>query len=862
MTFLFTDVVGSTRRWAADGESMGADLARHDAVVLDCVDSAGGYVFSKAGDSFAVAFSSARQGLMAAMAIQSALESVQWAGSKPLLVRIGLHAGEALERAGDYFGPSVNTAARIMAAANGGQIIVSESVRYLVDFEGIDLGVHVLRDVDAGLRLFQVGTQSFAPLATARTVSATLPRQRTAFVGREQDLSTVKNQLLSQMMVTIVGPGGVGKTRLAIEIAAEVAAQFSGGVSFVDLAPVSRDADVARAFASAVGVPSGTQPLERALVEFLGSRASLVVVDNCEHLIEAVAELIDELLVAAPQLVVLATSREALDIDGEVVLNLKPLDASTAVRLFIDRASAASSELSVQPSDLEVIERICARLDGIPLAIELAAARASVLTLAEIQQQLSDRFELLGPGRRRRLRRQQTLETTIDWSYALLSPVGQEALRRLCVFEGWFQYDDVAALLDAESGSPQATVDELVAKSVLTRGGTRSGVTRYRFLESIREFARMRLIANGEADQAWQRYQHHVVNWIATKPIAEHDTSATIERLSDGWADVVATAEAVDQRDRIRLAGGLTSAMPDAERILGWLQDLDEREDLDARERGAALRTKGSALVWLGRIDELQDVLDASGLTLATAQNEEELCFASLTSFVEIYADPTRSLETGRVMIDNSAKMPNSGYAAPTGAMVVAASLLRGGRFEPAAEIATEWLPRAPVGGLTNLGLATIAVVGYDLVGHHDNALAAWASLGEHPYAAGWKGMVALGTALTTAHHLDPPTARHQLAAAAQAQANFQDAGQLHHYVTTFGRLHWLEENNDRASQLLRRSTASAPSLYGDIYAVEYDRFANGWPIEEFAKRITETPTEPLDLGTLQTLLNSEIETI
>lgn len=499
VTFLFTDVEGSTQLWAADADAMDASLRMHDEIIRRTVESNGGFVFTTAGDSFAVAFAQASAAVDAAVAAQDALAAAQWPGPA-LKVRMGVHLGEVEERGGDYFGPVVNACARVEDAGHGGQVLITDAVRVVIDRDDVrELGSHQLRDLPHPMPLYQVGEGDFGSLRGLVGVRDSLPVRRTRLIGCDNAIAELRPLLLTERLVTLVGPGGIGKTSLAIETAGRLSAEFSGGVHFADLATVSDPGDIVAAICRGVQLAVTTAPYEQ-LTQFLSSTDNLIIVDNCEHLIDAVSDLVDRLLDDVPTLRLLATSREHLDLDGERVVRVAPLPSDVggaAVRLFVERVVASSPEFDPSPADLERISAICARLDGLPLAIELAAGRARTMSIAEIESGLADRFALLAGGRRGKLRRQQTIRATINWSIELLEPIERTVLSRLAVFTGPFSSAGVAAV---SGHTPAATSDvlaSLTAQSLVQRAADVAGEARFRLLETIREWGLEDLTRHG-----------------------------------------------------------------------------------------------------------------------------------------------------------------------------------------------------------------------------------------------------------------------------------------------------------------------------------------------------------------------------
>jgi predicted ATPase/class 3 adenylate cyclase len=516
VTFLFTDVEGSTRLWAADAAAMSSSLLVHDSILRDAIEAEGGYVFTTAGDSFAAAFSKASDAVNAAERIQTGLADAAWPG--PVLrVRIGVHLGEAEERGGDYFGPVVNTTARVEAAGHGGQTLITDTVRVAARVDATDLGVHRLRDVDEPMHLFQIGDGVFPPLrALANAPETNLPARPNRLIGRAAATAEVRQLLTAHRLVTLSAVGGSGKTRLAIAVGEEELHHRSGGVWFVDLTPVMNPSEIAAAVAGATGLRLTSGDATAQVVAFFADKAALVILDNCEHVIDGCAEFVEAMLAAPGATVMLATSREALDVDGERVMHvgsLATLDGdhtgraiSPAVELFAERAIAIDPGFAMSDDDAPIVAELCARLDGMPLAIELAAARVTVMSPAELLSGLDDRFNLLSGGRRRQ--RQRTLEATLDWSYDLLDEEQQRVFRSLGVFVGGFDVDAVAAV--AELPRPQAldAIEDLVAKSLVVRVRG-ADTSRFTLLETLKAYAEDRLVQRHEASTARDAHAGH-----------------------------------------------------------------------------------------------------------------------------------------------------------------------------------------------------------------------------------------------------------------------------------------------------------------------------------------------------------------
>ncbi len=502
VTFLFTDIEGSTRRWESDADSMRTALTIHDRLMGDVVSAHGGYLFKHTGDGVCAAFSSPRSAVDAAVAAQRALD---------LPVRMGLATGEAELRGEDYFGAVLNRAARVMAAGHGGQILLNgATAELLTGIELRDLGPRRLRDIAKPITVFQVCADGlradFPPLRTLDTTLGNLRRPSTGLFGRESALAGLQTALKAHRLVTLTGPGGVGKTRLALEAAARLAHEFPDGAWLVELAPVTDSASVPEAVAAVLGITQ--QPgmdVADSVASTLEGRSRLLMFDNCEHVLDATADMIARILTRAPATKIMATSREGMRLSEERVWPVPPLDVdsgvdSAAAALFIERAEAVAGDVSLS-TDGPAIAEICRRLEGIPLAIELAAARLMSMTVSDMREHLDDRFRLLVGGRRS-LERHQTLRHAVRWSYDLLDRDEKMLLRRCSVFAGGFDLAGAQAVTDWDDKfTALDTLDALVRKSMLV-ADLSSGHTRFSMLETIRQFAEEQLVDAGEADSA------------------------------------------------------------------------------------------------------------------------------------------------------------------------------------------------------------------------------------------------------------------------------------------------------------------------------------------------------------------------
>jgi predicted ATPase len=505
VTFLFTDIEGSTRRWEADAEAMRAALSKHDQVLQTAIESHDGFIFSHTGDGVVAAFASPRSAVDAAVEAQLALE---------LPVRMGIATGEAELRGGDYFGTVLNRAARVMAAGHGRQILVADSTAGLLSrVDLLDLGPRRLRDVPNPITVFQVRapglTEDFPPLLTVDQSPGNLRPQTTSFIGREADLTAIVDALRMHRLVTLTGTGGVGKTRLALEVATRLADEFPDGVWVVELAAVADPAAVPDAVAAVLGVTQ--QPgksLAESVATALEGRLRLLVFDNCEHVLDAVADLVEAILASSATVTILATSREGVGIADEQLWPVPSLGIDAAVDLFIQRAHRVAPGFSVD--DASTVAEICRRLDGIPLGIELAASRIASMAVDEIRDRLDHRFKLL-VGSRRSLGRHQTLRHAVAWSYDLLDDTERVLLERCSVFAGGFDLQSACAIGGFDNLDDYQVLDlldALVRKSLLTVNRA-SGRTRFSMLETIREFADEQLVADGYVVQSRDAHARH-----------------------------------------------------------------------------------------------------------------------------------------------------------------------------------------------------------------------------------------------------------------------------------------------------------------------------------------------------------------
>ena len=534
VSFLFTDVEGSTRLWDADASGMAASLALHDDIMREACAAHGGHVFSTAGDAFAVAFATAADAVSAATDIQVGLRRADWPGPA-LVVRMGIHTGTAEERDGDYFGPVLNRAARIMSAGHGGQVLLSSVTAGLFgpggDVTLHDLGTHHLKDLAEPEHVFELRHPDL-PIVNRKIVTLdvrrhNLPDYLTTFVGRTDELGELTELVSAHRLVSLTGVGGTGKTRLAVEAARRWADDRPDGAWLVELAPVTNPQFVMTTIGDVWGLrPGEGATIEDVLTRYLWSRDLVVVIDNCEHLLDSSAAAIKMLLDACPTLRVVATSRESLGIPGEVQVRVPslglsdgvhPVEESDAVRLFLDRAKAVRPDFEPTPEELSDIGRICGRIDGIPLGLELAAARLRSMSTAELADRLEDSFRILAGSAKAALPRQRTLHATIDWSYDLLKPPERAMFRRLSLFTGSFDVraaEAVCAGEEVEAWEVLDHIDSLVDKSLVIAPSHQAGGTRYRLLEPVRQYAQERLSETAEPVRFRLAHAHYYAGLV------------------------------------------------------------------------------------------------------------------------------------------------------------------------------------------------------------------------------------------------------------------------------------------------------------------------------------------------------------
>ena len=618
VTFLFTDIEGSTRRWENDADGMRAALAAHDEVLRGAIETHGGWLFKHTGDGVCAAFASPKCAVDAAVAAQVALE---------LPVRMGLATGEAELRGADYFGTVLNRAARVMAAGHGGQILVAESTAGLLGgVELVNLGPRRLRDLPNPIAIFQLvapGLRTeFPPLRTIDSTHGNLRPAASRLIGRDDDVEEVASAMRSNRLVTLAGVGGVGKTRLAVEVAAVLADEFPDGVWVFELASVADPAAVPDAVAAVLGITQ--QPgmtMSESVAATLEGRVRLLVFDNCEHVVDAAADLIDLILARSATVKIVSTSREGLGLADERLWRVPSLEVVAAVQLFRERAARALSA-----DESAAVEEVCRRLDGIPLAIELAASRMESMTATEMRDRLDHRFKLLVRSRRG-LERHQTLRQAVSWSYDLLEEPEKALLERCSVFAGGFDVQGACAVAgseDADEFTILDLLDTLVRKSLLIADRS-TGRTRFSMLETIRQFAEEKLVERGEAAEASSAHAQYFADretdilalWDSPRQreaYAWFATELANLRTAFRWA---ADHGDLDVAATIATCAGFLGAYFQTYEPVAWAEELIEPARAVDHPRLAFLYTIASLCYTTGRIEAAVRYSDAGQTVLA-----------------------------------------------------------------------------------------------------------------------------------------------------------------------------------------------------------------------------------------------------
>jgi predicted ATPase/class 3 adenylate cyclase len=526
VTFLFTDIEGSTRLWQGDPERMAVAQAAHDRIVRGRLAAHGGFCFSSAGDGLGAAFNTPHDALAAALEAQLELTAHPWPDDAVVTVRMGLHTGDAEERDGDYFGHEVNKSARVMSVGHGGQIVLSGLTADLVRsrLDGAvtlqDLGEHRIKDIAETVRLYQLVhpelRADFPPLNTGLQARGNLPAATTTLIGRDDEVAELCEVLTGTRALTLFGPGGVGKTRLALEVGMRVVDRYPAGAWLIELANIG-DGDLWFAIATALGIQEQQgQDIDVSVLEWMERRELLLVLDNCEHVIDPLSKAVDRILRSCPAVTLALTSREALGVAGEQLYRVEPLPVdgsagagpSAAEALFLERARSVTRQIPDDDATREAVRSIVRHLDGLPLAIELAAAQTRALSPVNISRRLDERFRLLAGGRRGSVERHQTLRATVDWSYGLLTSLEQHLFERLSVFLGDFSLDAAEAVGECgpiDRADVLPLLADLADKSmIVVEYG--DDETRYSMLETLRAYGSERLLERGEADEAGQAH--------------------------------------------------------------------------------------------------------------------------------------------------------------------------------------------------------------------------------------------------------------------------------------------------------------------------------------------------------------------
>jgi predicted ATPase/class 3 adenylate cyclase len=635
VTFLFTDIEGSTRRWESDAVAMRAALSEHDRVLRTAIEAHDGFVFKHTGDGVIAAFALPRSAVDAAVDAQLALE---------LPVRMGLATGEAEVRDGDYFGTVLNRAARVMAAGHGGQILVADSTAGLLSGVDLhDLGPRRLRDVPIPVGVFQVRSAGlrveFPSLRALDKTPGNLRPATTSLIGRESEVDEIAAAVKAHRLVTLTGVGGVGKTRLALEVAARLADEFPDGVWFFELATVSDPAAVPDAVAAVLGITQQAgKTVSESVSAALEGRIRLLVFDNCEHVRDAAADLVEAILAHSATVKVMATSREGLRVADEQLWLVPSLDVdagtdSAAVSLFVERASSVAQRFSFAGNEeTTAVVEICQRLDGLPLAIELAASRMQSMTANEVRDRLDQRFRLL-VGSRRDVQHHQALRHTVQWSYDLLCDAEKNLLDRCSVFAGGFDLQSACAVAGSEDPDDYAVLDlldTLVRKSLLVTERS-AGRTRFSMLETIRAFAEEQLAASGAATQARTAHARHFAGREADV-LALWDSPR--QREAYDWFSVelanlrTAFRWAADQRDLDAAATIATYAahlgyLLENYEPIAWAEELFEPARIVDHPRLAFLYVLASRCWQLGRIEAAVGCADAAQTVIGSGRHEE-----------------------------------------------------------------------------------------------------------------------------------------------------------------------------------------------------------------------------------------------
>ena len=741
VTFLLTDVGGSTRMWEADAGAMTSALARHDQIAAEAVERGNGVLIKARGegDSTFAVFARATDAVASALSLVSALSREPWPDTARITVRAAVHTGEAEARDGDYYGPAVNRCARLRAIAHPGQVLLSHAVAELVRHQLpagatlADLGVHRLKDLSAPEHVFQLChpdlPSEFPPLISMDALPHNLPVQLTTFVGRDPDIAEVCRVVRGHRLVTLTGAAGCGKTRLALQVGAEMLSEMPDGVWFVDLAAVADPALVLPAVAQALGVvvavpnlgPDALEParpIAELLADNVRSRELIVVLDNCEHLVRACGDVAEGLLRAGSGVRVLCTSREALGVGAETSWRVPSLAAPDpdhlppveelssyeSVRLFLDRAEQRQPGFALTPQTAPAVAQICHRLDGIPLAIELAAARVRLLTPEQIAARLDDRFALLTGGPGAALERHQTLRAAVDWSYDALSEPERALLRRLSVFTGGCTLEAAEAVCTwgvVPDGGLLDLLGRLIDKSLLVMDARRHRA-RYRLLETIRQYGREKLLSADEVEDQRARHRDFFVALAegATRQLWGPEQAEVMAGLDDEVDNVAQACEWSLMREdatvALRLAGAMDRYWSQRRPAQGRriLEEALRRAPIDPSfDRARALSVAGLLASQVGDPDRARAHLDQA-LEMYRGLGVRRGIVWSLLNLAQMHTQEGRLEEAAALLAEAVPLARETGHAPSLGwALEMSAVLeLNRGLPERGAELAAEAL--------------------------------------------------------------------------------------------------------------------------------------------------------------------------
>ncbi|HVE93412.1 MAG TPA: adenylate/guanylate cyclase domain-containing protein [Acidimicrobiales bacterium] len=832
VTLLFTDIEGSTRLLHELGDGYSALLERHHSTMRRAIERHGGYEVSTEGDAFFVVFAGATEAVAAALDVQRDLSEETTGVATPLRVRMGLHTGDVSHTVTGYVGMAIHEAARVASAANGGQVLATSATVAAGSLPEAstwtDLGEHTLKDIVHPVHLFQLAhprlNADVSPPRSQGAAGSNLPEPLTSFVGRDDEVASLIASVTTERLVTIVGPGGAGKTRLSIAVAQNASSAFAGGVWFTDLSGASEHDDVASEIAHSLGADTGQSRLLDAVAEHIGRRHTLLVIDNCEHVIDGAAAAADALLSRCPELVVLATSREPLAVGGEAVTRIASLSDRDASALFEARARLVDPSFSLDAVAATVIG-LCERLDHIPLAIELAAARLAVMPVEELAEQLDDRFRILVGRRGAAGARQRTLEATIAWSHDLLEREEQLVFRRLGVFASAFTLDaaEIVAAIDGQRSIVRGIVRQLASKSLIVVDGDG-----YRLLETMRAYARDRLEETGEVGSTRDRH----LQWAVS---VAREAEATIHQGGDAWwrhrllrehADIEAAVEwaltSGHEELALEVTGALwwawlgTTRLPFATHQLRASLDAAPAASLEHRLRAAI----GEALFSFNMGDDPRFLDEAVALSGAI---ERASVFSwcpglalALRSTAEFVAgrDDRETIATARAAVDLAMSMGH-----PVGLAFTYSELGRKlatlGEFDEGVahmERGIEWARKAGTGIGVARGLNLLAGAMTRRAGDPRSAraldeelLEVASSIADVDMSFAAKSRLSLGAAADgdLARAVGLTTELVDLARRSRSAANLahvlQDAGWYHH----------LEGHNETARQLLMESIAT-----------------------------------------------------